>query len=242
MLTATVKEVQYFNKEYRRGESWYLSHFPLRLRAVAARRRSGVSAQVGEATAAYVFDPRVPRRVHAFDPSMKLIAVLRDPVARAYSHYQMEIRWQRETLPFEGALRRAEIELPRELARIAEDPLEPSGLGCAYVARGRYAEQLERWLDLFPREQLLVLVAEELVADHRGQLARVAEFLEIPPFRDEGFPHRGAQEYAPMDAHVRERLVETFEPENRRLEELLGRALPWAYSFEGSEVGPSALL
>jgi hypothetical protein len=230
VLTANLKEVQYFNKEYRRGERWYLSHFPLGVRAVARRRRTHTDAQVGEATAAYLFDPRAPLRVREFDPEMKLVAVLRDPVARAYSHYQMELRWSRETLPFEDALRREEVQLPRDLQEIADDPLASHGLGCAYVARGRYAEQLERWLELFPREQLLVLVGEELLSDPTAQLARVTEFLGLPPGPVPVLPHRGAQVYAPMDAAVRDRLAATFEPENRRLEELLGRRLPWASS------------
>ena len=229
VLTATVKEVQYFNKEYHRGDRWYLSHFPLRTHTTAVRGRRA-TAQVGEATAAYLFDPRVPLRVHAFDSGMRLVAVLRDPVERAYSHHQMEIRWRRELLPFPEALRREEVELPLELERIAVDPLRPSGLGCAYVARGRYAEQLERWLALFPREQLLVLFAEELVTDPRGQLTLLADFLELPPFGEDPLPHRGAQRYDPRDPPGRERLAELFEPENRRLAALLGRTLPWPSS------------
>lgn len=75
-----------------------------------------------------------------------------------------------------------------------------------------------------------MLFAEELVADAHGQLALVTEFLDLPPFGEAPFPHRGAQVYPPMDAAVRHRLAELFEPENRRLAELLGRTLPWPSS------------
>src|SRR5262249_56243321 len=107
-----------------------------------ARVGGGVGAGVGEASGAYLFDPRAPGRVQGFDPAMKLIVALRDPVDRAYSHYQMEHRWGREPLPFEEALEREEAELGRELERVLADPDSESGLECSYIARGRYAEQL----------------------------------------------------------------------------------------------------
>jgi hypothetical protein len=228
VLGASIKEVQYFSKFYAEGEDWYLSYFPLELRGGAARLRAGVRPAVGEASATYLFHPRAPERVHVFDPGMRLIAVLRDPVDRAYSHYQMEHRWGRETLPFEDALQR-EAELRPELERMSSDPVFESedAINCSYVARGRYAEQLERWLGLFPREQLLVLTSDELLEDPAGSMATVARFLGIPEWRAPSYPLRGVREYGTMAPETRERLSRTFAPETERLEELLGRTLPW---------------
>ncbi len=229
VLCATVKEVQYFHRYYEQGESWYRAQFPLAIRGAAIRRRLGVGPAVGEASAAYLFDPRTPERVHEFNPDMKLVAVLRDPVERAYSHYQMEYRWERETLPFEEALRREETELEPELERVLADPWGYSDLvfRISYVARGRYAEQLERWLGFFPREQLLVLTSEELLAHPAEAMAEIVRFLGLPEFRAESYPLRGVREYPPMDPRTRERLARVFEPHNRQLGELLGRELGW---------------
>jgi hypothetical protein len=85
ILCATPKEVHYFDQAYHRGDRWYLAHLPLAGRGIAARARAGVAPAVGEVTPAYLFTPLVPQRAHAFDPRLKLIAVLRDPVTRAYS-------------------------------------------------------------------------------------------------------------------------------------------------------------
>jgi hypothetical protein len=104
----------------------YLAHFPSKARAVAQRLTRRTAPAVGEASATTVFHPLAHRWVHAFNPGMKLILVVRDPVDRAYSHYQMEHRWGRETLPFEEALLREERELGTELAQIAADPLTTS--------------------------------------------------------------------------------------------------------------------
>jgi Sulfotransferase domain len=228
VLGASIKEVQYFSKFYGKGEDWYLAYFPLELRGGAKRLRAGVKPAVGEASATYLFHPHAPQRVHAFDPAMRLIAVLRDPVDRAYSHYQMEHRWGREPLPFEGALER-EVELQPELTRMCTDPAFESedALNCSYVARGRYAEQLERWLGLFPRERLLVLTSDELLEDPAGTMATVARFLDIPEWRAPSYPLRGVREYDTMAPATREQLARTLAPDTERLEELLGRTLPW---------------
>ncbi|HEU0303312.1 MAG TPA: sulfotransferase domain-containing protein [Gaiellaceae bacterium] len=216
------KEVHYFSLTYPLGERWYLSHFALR----------GVSrpAAVGESTPAYLFDPRSPARVHAFDPRMKLVAVLRDPVERAYSHYWMERETRDETRSFEDALEWEQREVVPELERWIADPAYESPLplfGRSYVSRGLYAEQLERWLELFPREQMLVFTSDELTAEPAETMAFVARFLGAPPVAPVSYPRENVREYEPMAAETRQHLRQVFEPHNRRLEELLGRTLPW---------------
>ncbi|MBM2821656.1 MAG: Sulfotransfer 1 protein [Thermoleophilia bacterium] len=231
VLCANPKELHFFNDAYHRGEWWYLAHFPWRTSALAERRRLGVRPAIGEATPAYLFHPRAAERVHAFDPQMKLVAVLRDPVERAYSQYQMQVRKRNETLSFDAVLSLEESDLALELDRIRDDPtyVSPTGLRRSYVARGRYAEQIELWLQFFPRAQLLVLTSEELLEDPSEVMSRVARFLGIPEHRADSYPLRGVRDYAPMEAATRKRLESVFEPHNRRLEELLGRELPWTH-------------
>jgi hypothetical protein len=231
-MRASPKEVRYFHRNYERGESWYRAQFPLRMQRLARRVRVGTWPVVGEASPIYLFDPRAAARVHAFDPGMKLIAVLRDPVERAYSHYHMQVRWGYETVSFEEALDREEAGLDSELARLREDPPVYTDLvnRISYVARGRYAEQLERWLSYFRRDQLLVLLSEELFGDPASAMARVTRFLEIPMRHASDYPRLGGVgvgDYTPMARATRERLARIFEPHNRRLEELLGLELRW---------------
>jgi Sulfotransferase domain len=230
VLTARVKEVQYFTRFYGRGEGWYRAQFPLVTNERAVRRQFGVAPAVGEATAACLFDPRSPERVHGFDPEMKLIAVLRDPIERAYSAFHMELRWGRETGTFDEALDREEAELPGVLERLQANPrVGPSrGFGRSYVARGLYADQLERWLQFFDREQLLILMSDELDHDPAGTMSRVAGFLGVPEWHAAEYPRRGVQEYEAMAPETRLRLARTFAAHDHRLVELLGRELPWS--------------
>jgi Sulfotransferase domain len=230
VLTASVKEVRYFNRFYAKGDAWYVAHFPLAFRGRVAGRRLENPPAVGEASAVYLFDPRVPERVHAFDPGMRLIALLRDPVERAYSHYQMEVRWGREPLALEDAIEREQAELPQLLEHALQHPLDTSdgGFPRSYIARGRYTEQLERWLRFFPREQLLVLTSDDLRARPAQVMSDVARFLAIPEYRAGDYPLAGVRDYPEMPAAIRERLEAIFEPEDERLRQLLGRELPWA--------------
>ena len=225
------KEVHYFSLGYPLGERWYLSHFPLETLAATTRLRHGVRLAVGEATPAYLFDPRSPGRVHAFEPRMKLIVVLRDPVERAYSHFQMERETRDETRSFEDALAWEEAELMPELERWVADPTYESPLplfGRSYVARGCYAEHLERWLALFPREQLLVLMSDELLDDPARALSRVEQFLEVPEWQPPSYPQENVRAYPPMSRATYDHLRRVFEPQDRRLEELLGLQLSWS--------------
>ena len=162
-------------------------------------------------------------------PEAKLLVLLRDPVDRALSHYHHEVALGREPLSFEDGVA-AEPERTRgEEERLARDPgyWSPAWWDHTYVARGRYADQLERWFSLFPREQLLVVASEELAADPRGSYARVLSFLGAPPHELESYPRVYEQQYGEMRPDTRRRLAEYFAEPNRRLYELLGRDFGW---------------
>jgi hypothetical protein len=233
ILCARPKEVHYFNVHHSRGDRWYGSHFPLFTHAVAVRARVHVRPAVGEVTPGYLFHPRAPERARAFAPDLKLIAVLRDPVDRAYSQYRMQVRGfgLEETGSFEEALELETAELPAQLERAGADPsyVSPDGFRRSYVARGLYAQQLERWLGLFPRDRLLVLASEDLRRDPRASMEIVADFLGVPRFDDATYGLRSVAEHEPVPPALRERLAQAFEPHNRRLEELLGREFDWTH-------------
>ena len=82
------KSTDYFFKELPRGDAWYRSHFHSRTYRATLRKRLGYTPVGGEASPYYMWDPRIaPLVVHAA-PQVKAIALVRDPVERAYSHYQ----------------------------------------------------------------------------------------------------------------------------------------------------------
>jgi sulfotransferase family protein len=235
VLCGEPKEIHFFDRRYANGTSWYLAQYPWRTKVREVRRREGVEPAVGEATPEYVFLPRVAERVHEFDPELKLVVILRDPVDRAYSSYQMQVKYWGEVRPFEEVLELEKVVQPAEFERMRRDPTYVPGeveLRLSYVTRGLYAEQLERWFRYFPREQFLVLTSEEFLADIPGTMATVTAFLGIPDRSLEEYPLLTVGSYEPMQPETRRRLTRFFEPHNRRLEELLGRRFDWARASE----------
>jgi hypothetical protein len=157
--TASGKELQFLSLHHRRGRRWYRGHFP--------SRPPGV--QSFEASPYYLFDPDVPARAAELLPDARFVALLRDPVERAYSHYLHSRAYGVEPLSFADAL-------DAEPARLAAGG-HSARRRYSYVARGRYAEQLERWFARVPRERVLVLRTERLSADY----PRVLDFLGLEP-------------------------------------------------------------
>jgi hypothetical protein len=229
VLCAEPKEVHYFDWKFDRGEHWYLTHYPWKSRVRDVRTRISAEPAVGEATPDYLFYSWVPRRVHAFDPGLRFVVLLRDPVDRAYSQYQMQVRRRGEARSFDEVLALEAAEWPSERERILRDPdhVGTIPLHHSYVARGLYAEQLERWFTLFDPDRFLVLTSVELLHDTQTTMNRITAFLGVPEHVAENYERLSAGTYEPMAAETREHLARTFEPHNRRLEELLGRTFEW---------------
>jgi hypothetical protein len=212
------KEVSFFDRHYVHGERWYRAHMPLRRGRI-----------VGEASPSYLFHPLGPERAAGMLPDVRLIALLRDPVDRAFSHYQHERALGRESLSFEDAVAREDDRMRGEVERMLADPsyFSHAWWNYTYVARGRYAEQLDRWYAAFPREQLLVLFTDELASDPGGTYRRVLEFLGAAPRELDSYPRIFDRDYEEMAPQTRAQLERVFEEPNRRLSELLQRELPW---------------
>jgi hypothetical protein len=223
------KEIHFFDLQFARGSTWYRAQFPSRLYLRYTRARHGADALAGEASAYYMFHPWCPARVAATIPGVKLIALLRNPVDRAYSHYHLQVRKGREPLSFEEAVDGEEERLAGEQERMLADPGYASfnHRRYSYLARGRYAEQLERWMKLFPEDRLLVLRTEDLEEDPGKVLGQALRFLGVPDWAPARFAKHNRAAYPPMDGQTRRRLISYFEPHNRRLHELVGRDFRW---------------
>ena len=170
---------------------------------------------LGDATPIYMYWEPVAQRIHRYNPAMKFIMLLRNPVLRAYSHWNMEITKKREPVAFEEAVR-----TERERLRVAT-PLEHRRR--AYAGRGFYSTQIRRIWEHFPVAQTLVLKSEEFHAEPAPVLARIAAFLGIGAFPRADRRDVYALPYdAPMSAAAREYLRGTFAGELDELERMLG--------------------
>jgi len=223
------KEVRFFDINYDRGLGWYRARFPTRAHGRALKRTKGIDMVVGEASPDYLFYPAAPARVARDLPWVKLVVLLRDPVERAWSHYWHQAKRGFEELSFDDAIDREEDRLRGETDRMLRDERYRSyeWHHHSYVARGRYAEQLRRWMDLFPSDGFLIEGSEDLFAAPQATCERAMAFLGLAPTDLGPYEVFNAFSEGQMTPEARSRLQAYYRPHNERLYELLGRDLGW---------------
>ena len=224
------KGVRYFDLNYARSWSWYLGHFPVR--ATAQRRTNGWGPPLTmEASGYYLYHPFAPARLARDLPDVRVVAMVRDPVERAFSAWKHESARGFEWEPFQRALDLEDERLAGEVERMAADPAyrSHSHRHQSHRSRGEYVDQLERMYAVLPPSQVHVVVSERYFADPVGEYARLVKFLGLRDFepRTAGKVNSSSTA-APMPEPARRALTEHYAPYNERLERLLGVSLPWA--------------
>jgi hypothetical protein len=243
IVPAKQKEIGYFDQDisYRRGNRWYHSHFPL-------PHRLGRRGVTFESTPEYLYYPKAAQRIFSYDPALRLIVLLREPIERAFSAWNMfrTLRYEqpdylRAILPECDPVLRESISqmlsgdsFP-EFDQAVRDEIDGTLSGSAalepsFVRRGVYHEQLLRYLKCFSREQILVLDSARLKRELGNVLPEVIQFLGLPEYAalpvDLPLFHVGQYEQQ-IAASTRGFLREFYQPHNDQLYELLGRDFGW---------------
>ena len=244
IIPATTKEVNFFDEKFGEGAKWYRSHFPLGPYMYYQRYVRSQEVITGEASTNYIFYPHVPARVRAMVPDAKLIALLRNPVDRAYSHYQHGVKRGGVHTSFEVAIEQEETSIFGEKERMIADEnyYSWSYQAYSYKSKGIYVDQLEVWSRLFPRENILILKSEDYFDDPSSVFRQVLDFLHLPTWEPEVFKASNVGCYQPMNSSTRKFLHDFFRPHNERLYKLLGTDLGWDNDEGGNHppmpVGP----
>lgn len=226
-IAATDEETHFFDENFNKGLQWYKNHL---------RKRANKSDLVCDKSPFYLLHPLVPERVYSTYPKMKIIAILRNPIDRAYSQYWHNKRYekryndQREELSFEAAIEAEPRRLKGELERLIKHPNynSQSFRHHSYLTRGIYADQIKRWFKYFPKEQVLIISSTDL-RDHLEQtLRKVCDFLGVEPLRSYKATYVTKHApYPPMDPKTRKKLIDFYRPHNEELEKLLGVKFNW---------------
>lgn len=228
MISPSFKEVHYFDLNYEEGTDWYRSHFPVGARRRMADHLNGRLALAGEATPYYMLHPMAAYRAWKLMPLAKIIILLRDPVTRAYSHYHHEVRLGQESLSFEEAIEAEPSRTAGEADRLRREPTyrSLSYQHYTYLERGIYWAQIRQWLNYFPPNQFLILSSERLFESPAPAYRRVLKFLGLPAFELSAYPAEHVGQYPSMSAHLRDRLLEYYEPHNDLLRKSLNSNWP----------------
>jgi hypothetical protein len=206
------KELHHFNNER-------VYRLPARLRTIHYHRFfpdfKHPGKILGEATPNYMVEPVFMDRIHAYNPALKLIVILRDPVSRAYSHWNMQRDRGFEARSFDQAI---EDNLKEIHAGVFTDPR------FTYLKRGEYASQIKYIQTLFPQEQLLILFQQDLLKEPLDTLNQITGFLGTNPFKRVNALQVHRRDYLePMSASVKTKLKAYFLPHIEDLERLLNK-------------------
>lgn len=194
----TKKELHFFDHDPRFAAD-SVSYAPLHAMFDPAKP----GAVAGENTPNYLYWPPAMARIRDYNPAMKLIFVLRNPIERAFSQWNMQRARGIEPLDFLEAIRTE----PKRLERL---PLETKRK-FAYLDRGRYAEQLHRVFNLFPREQLLIVRYESFRAEQEDAVNRIYSFLGL----------EAPAHFRPLEAHGIPYSRQLSDPERQAAREIL---------------------
>jgi hypothetical protein len=204
-----VKEPHFFSNDvvWERGvETYVRTHF---------ERAAGFAVRA-EVTPHYLFYEKAARRIAKVLPAshQRLLVILRDPVARAYSLYWNMVHEGHETLSFEEALAQEDgREGVPEIERLG-------GIRWQYYASGLYAKQLECWFRYFTRERFLFVLTEDLQSDPAGTMDRVFSFVGLTPLKSIDTAPRN------VAALPRSAALQRFLRRPNRIRKLLGTLLP----------------
>lgn len=239
IVPAFTKEIHYFDENFAKGPGWYRAQFPSSLQKRYVKNVLNKEFLTGEGTPYYMLYPHAPKRAFELAPQLKLIALLRNPVDRAYSKYWIELKGEFETWSFEDAIKGEQDRLAGEYEKMLQDETyySHSYRHFSYLTRGVYIDQLQNWLRYFPREQMLVLKSEDLYSDPAGVVKQSLDFLGVPngelnkEFKNYRRPskkgYRNNVVPPKLDPAMKTYLAEYFKPHNARLYDFLGVDFGW---------------
>jgi len=225
------KEIHYFDLNSEKGIDWYQMHFAPYFKANASQNenKTSKSSITGEASPYYLFHPRAPQRLASLLPNAKLLILLRNPVDRAYSHYQMAKRYGVENHSFEKAIEAEPDRLSGVEEQMNRNPLHYDfhHHQHSYLARGEYIKQIRTWQRFFDPAQMMIIRTEDMRTHTPDVLRNVFKFLELDSIEVDCSRHFAESDYPPMDPALRERLIDYFKPFNQDLNDYLALDFNW---------------
>ena len=231
ILPGFKKAPKFFDHNYYRGTMWYRAHYPTFFKFF----KNGEVCRdfhLIDASQDTIYHPisaeRISKLIHSNSP--RFVVMFRNPVDRAFSHYQHRVRIGEENLSFEDAIKSE----PERISNIRERLINGNEniplynfLNYSYLARGLYAQQIEIWFNHFPRENFLLLNSEDFFSNPETGYLKVLDFLKIPIIKPINFKNSNPGGYKDMDPKIRSFLIEYFNPFNKTFFELIDKVYDW---------------
>jgi len=229
--SAVTKEIHYFDRWFSRGLNWYRVCFPFSTHKFFSNKITKRDFLTGEATPRYLYHPHSLDRIKKLTPNAKFLIILRNPIDRAFSHYNMNMNIGFEKLSFEDAIKseNSRIENEYEKMKLDENYYSTTYYRFSYLERGIYYKFLENWFKHFPRNQFMIIKSEDLLKNPHITYPKILKFLNLKDWVPAEFKQVRVSSYGKrkMDLQIRKYLEEFFEPHNLKLYDLLDNDFGW---------------
>lgn len=222
LVSSFKKEVHFFSSEQKfnnRGILWYQSQFP--------KIPFWSDKLLIEATPSYIFFPRALERIKRYNPKARLVVLLRNPIKRAYSSWNMFSSTYKKY-----NLNKALIE-ERTFEEAIGDELhgKKTKTEYFYLKKGIYVDQLIELFKIFDRNQILIIQSEKYWENKDYYEQVICDFLGIKAykFEDLSLKYKAEGSYKnDLSQEMHEKLKDYYKSHNQRLEKLLGEEVSWS--------------
>jgi hypothetical protein len=224
------QQPNFFTSHFHKGESWYRSYFPSIISKNLTQNIKKQKFLTGEASTQYYWYPHAAKRVKSILPNAKIILLLRNPIDRSYSQYQMEFsKGNEESSSFEDAIELENERIQPEYKKMLQDKNYYSKKYTiqSYITKSIYVNYIEEWFKYFPKEQFLFLNSEEFNSDTSKVYKKTLNFLEIPEIDFKKYDIFRAAKYSEMNPNTRKKLSKFFKPYNEKLYKLIDQNFHW---------------
>ena len=219
--------IGFFNDNFHLGVNWYKSFFP----TIGYKKK--IEKEYGkflafDVTTRYMENKSTADNIKKVKPGIKIIVMLRNPIDRAYSQFNVSVKEKTEEINFDEAITE---EMERLKVEILDDNrqtlLKFPKNERHYIKKSLYSMQLRPWFDIFPKKNILVLSTEEFRENEEEIYTQIFNFLNIPEVKIRNKKHMEKGKYSPMNDEVRKKLGLYFQKHNEDLFNLIGKRFEW---------------
>jgi len=216
--------IGFFNDNYQLGVNWYRSFFPTIFSKNKTIRKYG-DCKTFDVTTRYIEDGTTAKKIKKIIPNAKIIVMLRNPVDRAYSQFNVSVKEKVETRNFHDAISEEIDDL--ENNNMNKENFEIAKNEFDYIKKGMYASQLKPWFDTIPKDNIGIFSIEDFKKNSQNTYNMIFKFLGISDFdiKENEIMEKG--EYLSMNDNTRNLLLDFYKIHNEELFKLINKRFEW---------------
>ena len=214
----------FFDDNYKLGIDYYKSFFPIK------NKKNDLMLNY-DVTTSYLANPHVPERMFKHMPNVKLITLLRNPIARAWSEYNSNLRVNKNYDTFETYIENELDDLKNYdfSDKVKNNDYDLTNPNENYLKKGLYVYYLKKWFSVFPKKNFLILSTETFAENEDYVFTKIFEFLNLPKYEIKNLKRMSKTTYHnTLNPKTKIKLDKFFESPNKELFKLIEQEFTWS--------------